>query len=243
MIVIPRVTKPSVVQQSPIPRQNLALWLRADRGIVLDTTSTPTVSQWLDQSGNGRHAAQETKASQPTLISNSTNGKPAVRFVTGFLTCPLVNISDRLEVFVVFKRIGSSTGNNPGLLSFGDPGIADYVSSSYVVVFYESGNSIFTGYRGGNLAGTDSYLTGVGVLTHSAFDGTQNTLTYNSTVYPSVSTSGNFNYSVATIGSRLEPGVFNVYNGDMCELLVYHKTLTVNDRGRINKYLKTKYNV
>ena len=243
MIVIPRVTKPLVVQQSPIPRQNLALWLRADRGVVLDTTSTPTVSQWLDQSGNGRHATQETKASQPTLISSSANSKPAVRFVTGFLTCPLVNISDKLEVFVVFKRIGSSTGNNPGLLSFGDPGIADYTSSSYIAVFYEPGNSVFTWCRAGNLAGTDSYLTGVDVLAHSAFDGNQNTLTYNSTVYPSVATSGNFNYSVATIGSRLEPGVFNVYNGEMCELLVYHKTLMATDRGRINNYLKTRYNV
>lgn len=67
MIVIPRVTKPLVVQQSPIPRQNLALWLRADRGVVLDTTSTPTVSQWLDQSGNGNHLTQDTKTSQAFL--------------------------------------------------------------------------------------------------------------------------------------------------------------------------------
>jgi hypothetical protein len=44
------------------------------------------VSEWRDQSGNGRHATQVTAASQPKIVSGGTiigsDGKPAIQFET-----------------------------------------------------------------------------------------------------------------------------------------------------------------
>src|SRR3990172_6088908 len=60
-------------------------WLKADAGVTLAGTA---VSQWADQSGNSRNATQGTASSQPTLVSNALNGKPALSFdgVNDFMT-------------------------------------------------------------------------------------------------------------------------------------------------------------
>jgi len=45
--------------------RDLAAWYRADRGVIADTAHN--ISQWQDQSGNGRHLLQSTGAAQPLL--------------------------------------------------------------------------------------------------------------------------------------------------------------------------------
>jgi hypothetical protein len=52
-----------------------ALWLRADAGIVADASGL--VSEWDDQSGNVNNFIS---GSQPLLVSDALNGRPAVRF-------------------------------------------------------------------------------------------------------------------------------------------------------------------
>lgn len=88
-----------------IPRQNLALWLRADRGVVLDTTSTPTVSQWLDQSGNGRHATQGTKTSQPTRVSNKFGQMGGLYFQNNFLNVDLTYLANNYYTLFVVEYL------------------------------------------------------------------------------------------------------------------------------------------
>ncbi|HZE98510.1 MAG TPA: FG-GAP-like repeat-containing protein [Planctomycetota bacterium] len=62
---------------SSIPAAGLAFWVKADAGVA---TSGSSVTQWSDQSGNGRNATQSTAGSQPVLLANGGNGKPAVQF-------------------------------------------------------------------------------------------------------------------------------------------------------------------
>jgi hypothetical protein len=66
-----------------VPTSGLALWLKADAGV-----SGSPVSQWSDQSGNGRYAIQGAGDSQPVLVAGALNGKPVVRFdgVNDFMT-------------------------------------------------------------------------------------------------------------------------------------------------------------
>jgi len=53
-------------------------------------TGSGFVTQWYDQSGNGRHATQTATGSQPLIVSSGSliteNGKPAVRFIGTNLT-------------------------------------------------------------------------------------------------------------------------------------------------------------
>lgn len=63
---------------SPVPGLPLALWLRADQGITLNGAN---VSQWNDQSGNGRHFSQGTSVAQPLFVASETDfpiPRPAV---------------------------------------------------------------------------------------------------------------------------------------------------------------------
>ena len=56
----------------------LQLWLKADSGI--STNSSGLVTKWADQSGMGNDAIQTNSANAPSLVLNSLNGKPTLRF-------------------------------------------------------------------------------------------------------------------------------------------------------------------
>jgi hypothetical protein len=56
----------------------LAVWFEADAGVL--TNSSGAVTNWLDQSGNGRNATQTTTSDQPTYVASALNGKPVIRF-------------------------------------------------------------------------------------------------------------------------------------------------------------------
>lgn len=60
-----------------LPREGLALWLRADQGVVLSGTR---VSRWLDQSGNHRDASQGAGADQPSLLPAALQGRAGIGF-------------------------------------------------------------------------------------------------------------------------------------------------------------------
>jgi hypothetical protein len=60
-----------------VPREGLALWLRADQGIVAKGTR---VSRWQDQSDGHRDATQDNGGLQPTLSPGACNGKPGLLF-------------------------------------------------------------------------------------------------------------------------------------------------------------------
>jgi hypothetical protein len=60
-----------------VPREGLALWLRADQGIVAKGTR---VSRWQDQSDGHRDASQDAQDRQPTISPGACNGKPGLLF-------------------------------------------------------------------------------------------------------------------------------------------------------------------
>lgn len=57
---------------------DIALWLKADTGVIKDASGN--VSEWQDQSGNNNHATQTDPTHQPVLLDNRYNGKPAIYF-------------------------------------------------------------------------------------------------------------------------------------------------------------------
>lgn len=64
-----------------------SLWLDAADADTI-TLNGSTVSQWSDKSGNARHAAQGTAASQPAYSTNELNSLPVFTFASDFMTLP-----------------------------------------------------------------------------------------------------------------------------------------------------------
>jgi hypothetical protein len=61
-----------------VPRSGLAVWLRADQGVIL--SGSRGVATWVDRSGNKHDAVQLVPTQQPTLVPNAVQGHPALRF-------------------------------------------------------------------------------------------------------------------------------------------------------------------
>lgn len=91
-----------------IPSTNLKLYVKADSGI---TESSGKVSVWADGSGKGNNLFQNTIDRQPSLITNSLNGHPVIRFNGAdvlFLNLPTaatlgIQNSD-YEIFIVARN-------------------------------------------------------------------------------------------------------------------------------------------
>lgn len=97
--------EPSVedAQAEPaIPTEGLLLWLRADRGVMLEEE---LATIWVDQSGNGFDAIQTSSNVRPRFVSAGIGGQPSLEFdgVDDFLKLP-VGFSDftaGVSIFVV----------------------------------------------------------------------------------------------------------------------------------------------
>lgn len=91
-------------QTPPIPALGLALWLRADRGLVL---KDGLVQQWVDQSSAQQDALQTAVNQRPQYLATGFNGLPTIdfdgqddflKFASGFGT-----FSEGLAAFIVAK--------------------------------------------------------------------------------------------------------------------------------------------
>ena len=107
-----------------LPTHSLALWLRADSGVV---ATGGVVSQWNDVSGHNNNASAPV-GSQPTLIADVPllNNKPSVKFngYTQFLSgLPITSLNNNSSlcgenIFVVCKADSGGTAHN-GVFTIG----------------------------------------------------------------------------------------------------------------------------
>jgi len=62
----------------PTAVSGLAVWLKADAGV--QTNASGAVTNWVDQTGNGRNAWQTNADARPQLASGGVGGRPVIRF-------------------------------------------------------------------------------------------------------------------------------------------------------------------
>ncbi len=101
----------STLSFSQIPLSGLQLWLKADDGVTLNGS---TVSQWIDQSGNGNDATQSNTDRQPMFVDNGLNNKPVLHFdgVNDRLGLTGSSTMSQISLFIVFKIDSGLSGNN-----------------------------------------------------------------------------------------------------------------------------------
>jgi hypothetical protein len=228
-----------------------ALWLN-------DTGSDPSV--WTDISGNGRNA---TGANNPSIVTNTLNGKQVRRFDGTNDTLSLaadLALGAAHTIFVVAKNALTITDSSPPQLllnggTYSSPSIitsefflgAGSVSGRftserlYSQVF--AFNSDVFGY-----AKTDANVTGPFLITNS-FDSSTNAFfgKLNQTIdFATASAAGGYTLLntryptiVRHVGSRAGTTAF--WNGDIAEILIYPTALSATNRQRVERYLGSKY--
>lgn len=103
------------------PTAGLLGWWKADAGVTKD--GSDKVSQWDDQSGNGKHLVQATGARQPTWAASVLSGLPAISFPSG-TGLPFPTLTGVLSIYVVVTYPNSTWNGNSTLLSGAGGGAA-----------------------------------------------------------------------------------------------------------------------
>ena len=224
-----------------MPTRDLALWLKADA--ISGLSDGAAVSAWTDSSGNNRTMVQHDTNSRPTYRANALKGKPAVRFdgVSSYLgnsayMIPATGVtyavafrtlnSDRWGEFIgnlLTPDPSSSTNDKEFGLMHGNPTISlnyyGYYDTRAPITVNDNAFHILVAKfdSSGSRVYVDGLLQEMGGVGNSVL-----------------------NYSPATI---IGAGPYYGYlNGDIGELMVYHRSLTNRELDELNGYLMAKYN-
>jgi len=229
-----------------LPYLNLALWFKAGEGAV---PSGPAISQWKDQSGKSRHAAQPLWLfSQPLLRDQAINGLPAVRFdgVNDFLTFTLpVNGLSGMTIFLV----AANTQNQDAGPNYSERQALFWNETAYWgTVSLSSFQSNVTMRFGTTQVSNGLFYarpSSVGsnfTLSTALKDGTTDSLYVNRTLV--VSQGGKLSTiagcrDTANLGRGYNDNTF--FAGDIAEVLVYDRALNESERQSVEQYLDGKY--
>jgi hypothetical protein len=234
------------------PVSGTALWLEADVGVGTDGSGNLT---WQDQSGNGHNAASPSIGNNPTFVNNAfATGKPTLRFdgapqflnITGQV---LTNTQQYTVMAVVNDQRAAGDGNFREVFSNWSP------TNTTTSVFLGTANTNpvrarFTDDMGG---ATDpiNTQTGVGAITnpsdHFIFSGestgTDGFVFQNASLIaqkgsPISPRDVNVNDGLYRVGTQ---GGFELWQGDIAELLVYDRALTSSEFQQNLDYLDAKY--
>ena len=228
---------------------NCVLWLdAADKKTI--TLSGSNVSQWSDKSGANNHAVQATSSNQPVLVDNVRSGQPVVR-VSGIVGA---NRTDTR-----FLENSTMAFPNAPYTIFAVAQAASNVAYSYTYLFKPSRATDYY-FMMGSL--TNSFTAFAGSATAwndtAVISGTQPTSNW--TVFTIVNrgtaaglvpyidnnirnakngtTAACTGYTLgdAPVGFRGQN-----WNGDIAEIIVFNRDLSIADQTRIEGYLAWKW--
>jgi len=248
------------VQAQSIPTDitNLQLWLDASdpNGNGTSPSSGSVLSSWKDKSGNNRHTSLLNAGSgytSPSYYGNQINGKSIIRFTrtsgvigSGY-SAPLdirAMTSPEITIFTVYKQ-GTRSGDQA---VWGcDNGAWDRFFFSSRATDFDMGSVSF-----GNVSPFTVNVTGAGQLgqlkcltaVYSKAGGTDGSAIYFNgqlvTKFTDQTTMGTDALNAIRIGLD---GDDNFFNGDMAEMIVYNRKLSLCEITQVNRYLNQKYGV
>ncbi len=226
-------------QANQLPKENgLVLWLDAGKGITSSVDGKP-VSTWEDQSGSGNDAVQADMSHRPTYITNGLNGYPVVRFSGGekYLRHPSI-LTDSYTAFYVLKLSESGINKvyyyHAGSVNAGDLGF--FAETMNKEEGWGSAGNVDTSVT---VKTSELYPTPLNwrIHTHQPEalykDGIEVVYARDDNVYAG---------GLTDIGSRSDHLTL-FFVGDIAEILVYDRILTVHEREMVEAYLSAKYNI
>jgi hypothetical protein len=217
----------------------LRLWLKADEGVSKDAADK--VSGWADQSSSGNPASQASAAKQPLWISSALNGQPVLRFdgddfltlgsspslATGNFTFFVVaSTSEPWGTQALLSRDVGSGWNNKWIYWINYSRMQMLVQNPSTYQYLESRDFSRVANKAEifflSKAGRDyqHFLSGTMIGAQTA------------------------NLDVPSINSdfRIGQAEDNFYlRGDMAEVVIYDRVLSIEERQAVENYLALKY--
>jgi len=220
------------VSVDPMPVNGVSLWLSADTGLRTDHNGN--VIFWMDQSPNGYSISQPTIGSQPSLVTNSLNGRPTVRFMISGQFLPMPNFMSNAtsgDEFIVLKSTSAAPAGNQQLWELGGGSSTVYPYSNGILAD-DFGSTV--GYTvGAPLVNISAYhlynVTATSGAWTSRLDGQTFSDVLGNTVYFPTS-------------ANLGKGQFNNWDGNIAEIIVFNRVLSSYERAQVGYYLNAKYN-
>jgi hypothetical protein len=204
---------------SPGSLSSLRLWFRADAGVVTDGAGR--VSRWGDQSGSLNDGTQGLTPNQPTLVQDATSGRPVLRFDGN----DVLNFASRLTgvrtVFWVLREDAAAT--DEWRFPLHDCCTTNFHGGNPYIWYTGASSSVLNG---------STWLNGVPV------DGTV-TRRPRTTSVLSVVTTGPVNADRFGSGN----GTGRYWWGELAELVIYDRPLSMTERKEVEDYLLNKYDV
>lgn len=243
-----------------VSRDGLQVWLRADALVGADGAS---LADWADSSGNGNGMFQATASLRPKLWNNIINGRPVVRFngtsqyMGGVLSEQMR--SGNFTVMAVGRRTATAEGM---LFSVPYQYFRTVVSGSVTITYnYVSsydlncktnalhasayvGNSVFA-----SAIGSIPTASGASATFGGVYDGMTLAAYHDGQMVGSSTQAGAVAYESSLsdfyLGARMQAvGAPDKYfGGDVAEVLVYSRALSVYERRDVDAYFYAKYGV
>ncbi len=219
-----------------IPTTNLKLHLRSDLAV---TSASSAVSSWGDVSGFDNDASQSTSANQPTLVSNSMNGNPVIRFdgTNSKLTLPtsatLGIQSNPYEMFIVAK---SSSSNVQFLIAGGYENFEYHLNGAAGARFIPLNSTFIDKGSAGNYADGNAHVFSARASSSGGAVRVDGTDGGTSSADILSSNSGALQLGVRSDGTYY-------FNGDIAEVILYNTNLSTSDRSTVEHYLANRYGI
>lgn len=227
---------------SQVVRSGLKLWLKGDNTLLADSSKS---TFWQDLSGEGNSATQAVSTAQPSYVSSAISGKPAIgldgssQFLQ--LGSAFSTMSTGASIFVVTKA-GALTANAK-VLGFGPVDGSNRFSFGQGAT---AGRQNLTVYNGSTPSSLESADTVFSTSTFNLHEAIQNGAGSGSLFLNGVSIGqGALSDLIATprtqnfIGQNYD--ATDKYSGQVAEILVYDRPLTVSERTNVETYLFSRY--
>ena len=230
-------------------KNGLLLWLDAADDDSFSYSSGTEVSQWRDKSGNNFHANQATVGQQPSR-SSTTNSRKGVNFVAAngdyIVISSGIALPNDASIFIVYKPATQSNQYAVLIDNYHGQG-----GNYGFVIQRVSTNSQF--YYAN--AGDDTGFIDTSASPWTYTDNVIQLLSLNkasSTGTPYISGTAQTSRSVRAATAQSTTGLAigywgngggRFYNGDMCEILIFNRSLSSTEMKQVHTYLGQKWGI
>jgi hypothetical protein len=230
-------------------KNGLVMWMDAADDTTFSYSSGSIVSQWRDKSGLNNHANQSVVGNQPSR-STFNNSRKSVNFVSSGVDYLLVSANSNLalpgdaSIFIVYKPATQTTAYAVLIDNYHGQGGA----KGFVIQRVATNSQFY--YGNGN--GSGFVDTSASPWTYT--DNVIQLLSLNkasSTGTPYISgtaqTSRTVHANTVQDTTGLAIGTWGLggreYNGDMCEILIFNRSLSSTEMKQVHTYLGQKWGI
>jgi hypothetical protein len=216
------------VNPSPTNVSGLCLWLKADAGVL--TNSSGYVYNWQDQSGNGKNAVQANINNQPIWIGNVLNAKPVLRF-----DGQMDGYGDFLDTSqLVARTVFAVVSFNGAAFPDWSTAIGDQVYENYIIQGRPGTSQLDAQYQTPGVR----YINGtMPYAINNGYDFVP--MTSHKIVAVSL---GADEVLRTRIGRDIDRNL-RTWKGDIAEIIIYNRALTMPEMNAVGLYLGQKYGI